>query len=137
MPSSLAELDDDHPNDVPLTKPPRRLFRGHFVVDNEVPSILLDQCANTEGNEFTRMRYTAITCDPNDFVVSPCLSSARSVIGIEIEVRLCSVFWESGIDECCDWGAVRSEGEAARGGHGGGEAAGFVMSCEVEMRRHR
>jgi chitin synthase len=52
-----------------------RLFRGHFVVDNPVPSILLDQCANRDGNEFEKMRYTAITCDPNDFVVCPFPSS--------------------------------------------------------------
>lgn len=45
-----------------------RLFRGHFVVDVDVPSMLLDQCPIREGNEFTKMRYTAVTCDPNDFV---------------------------------------------------------------------
>jgi chitin synthase len=40
------------------------------VLDVDVPSMLLDQCAIREGNEFTKMRYTAITCDPNDFTVS-------------------------------------------------------------------
>jgi chitin synthase len=30
--------------------------------------MLLDQCPIREGNEFTKMRYTAVTCDPNDFV---------------------------------------------------------------------
>ncbi|RSH90411.1 Chitin synthase, class 1 [Saitozyma podzolica] len=45
-----------------------KLFRGHFVVDVDVPSMLLDQCPIREGNEFTKMRYTAVTCDPNDFV---------------------------------------------------------------------
>lgn len=56
-----------------------RLFRGHFVVDNAVPSILLDQCANRDGNEFEKMRYTAITCDPNDFVVRRSLSSRADI----------------------------------------------------------
>jgi chitin synthase len=46
-----------------------RLFRGHLVLDIDVPTMLLDQCPVKEGNEFTKMRYTAVTCDPNDFVV--------------------------------------------------------------------
>ena len=45
------------------------LFRGHLVFDVDVPSMLLDQCAIRDGNEFTKMRYSAVTCDPNDFVV--------------------------------------------------------------------
>jgi hypothetical protein len=47
-----------------------RLFRGHLVLDVDVPTMLLDQCSIKEGNEFTKMRYTAVTCDPNDFTVS-------------------------------------------------------------------
>lgn len=46
------------------------MFNGHLVFDSEVPSMLLDQCHIREGNEFTKMRYTAVTGDPNDFVVS-------------------------------------------------------------------
>lgn len=46
----------------------RRLFQGHLVLDIEVPTMLLDQCPIRQGNEFTKMRYTAVTCDPNDFV---------------------------------------------------------------------
>jgi len=45
------------------------LFRGHLVLDVDVPSMLLDQCSIRDETEFTKMRYTAITCDPNDFVV--------------------------------------------------------------------
>lgn len=40
------------------------------MLDIDVPSMLLDQCSVRDGNEFTKMRYTAVTCDPNDFVVS-------------------------------------------------------------------
>jgi len=32
--------------------------------------MLLDQCHIREGTEFTKMRYTAVTGDPNDFAVS-------------------------------------------------------------------
>ncbi|OCF42866.1 chitin synthase [Kwoniella heveanensis CBS 569] len=45
-----------------------QLFRGHLVLDIDVPTMLLDQCPIREGNEFTKMRYTAVTCDPNDFM---------------------------------------------------------------------
>ncbi|WWD18233.1 hypothetical protein CI109_102683 [Kwoniella shandongensis] len=45
-----------------------QLYRGHLVLDIDVPTMLLDQCPIKEGNEFTKMRYTAVTCDPNDFV---------------------------------------------------------------------
>jgi hypothetical protein len=44
-----------------------RLFHGNFVLDNEVPQKLLDMCALRNEREFTHMRYSAATCDPNDF----------------------------------------------------------------------
>ncbi|KAF8892782.1 chitin synthase-domain-containing protein [Gymnopilus junonius] len=43
------------------------LFHGNFVLDNAVPKKLLDMCANRTDREFTHMRYSAATCDPNDF----------------------------------------------------------------------
>ncbi|KAF9524129.1 chitin synthase [Crepidotus variabilis] len=43
------------------------LFHGNFVYDNAVPKKLLDMCANKSEREFTHMRYSAATCDPNDF----------------------------------------------------------------------
>ena len=44
-----------------------RLFHGNLVIDNEVPSKLLDVCPLKNEREFKFMRYTAATCDPNDF----------------------------------------------------------------------
>jgi chitin synthase len=44
------------------------------VIDTPVPSKLLDMCALKNEREFTHMRYTAATCDPNDFLVSLPLS---------------------------------------------------------------
>jgi len=44
-----------------------RLFHGNFVLDSQVPSKLLDLCAHKADREFTHMRYSAATCDPNDF----------------------------------------------------------------------
>ncbi|KAM6493804.1 glycosyltransferase family 2 protein [Amanita muscaria] len=43
------------------------LFHGNFVLDNAVPTKLLDMCANRTDREFSHMRYSAATCDPNDF----------------------------------------------------------------------
>ena len=43
------------------------LFRGNFVLDSPVPSKLLDKCVLRNKREFTHMRYSAATCDPNEF----------------------------------------------------------------------
>ncbi|THU77602.1 glycosyltransferase family 2 protein [Dendrothele bispora CBS 962.96] len=47
------------------------LFHGNFVLDNPVPKKLLDLAAFPphlrSEREFTHMRYSAATCDPNDF----------------------------------------------------------------------
>ncbi|KIK24230.1 glycosyltransferase family 2 protein [Pisolithus microcarpus 441] len=43
------------------------LFHGNFVMDLTVPSKLLDMCALRNEREFTHVRYSAATCDPNDF----------------------------------------------------------------------
>ncbi|KAG8214804.1 glycosyltransferase family 2 protein [Butyriboletus roseoflavus] len=43
------------------------LFHGNFVLDSAVPSKLLDMCALRNEREFTHMRYSAATCDPNEF----------------------------------------------------------------------
>lgn len=44
-----------------------RLFHGNFVLDSAVPTKLLNMCALRNEREFTHMRYSAATCDPNDF----------------------------------------------------------------------
>ncbi|KAG2361949.1 glycosyltransferase family 2 protein [Suillus spraguei] len=43
------------------------LFHGNLVLDSAVPTKLLDMCAMRNEREFTHMRYSAATCDPNDF----------------------------------------------------------------------
>ncbi|KAH8822583.1 glycosyltransferase family 2 protein [Flagelloscypha sp. PMI_526] len=43
------------------------LFHGNFVLDSPVPTKLLDMSAIRTGREFTHMRYSAATSDPNDF----------------------------------------------------------------------
>ena len=43
------------------------LYRGNLVLDCPVPPRLLNQLPHGERDEFTHMRYSAATCDPNDF----------------------------------------------------------------------
>ncbi|KAI6101914.1 glycosyltransferase family 2 protein [Pisolithus sp. B1] len=43
------------------------LFHENLVLDSAVSSKLLDMCALRNEREFTHMRYSAATCDPNDF----------------------------------------------------------------------
>lgn len=45
-----------------------RLFHGNYVYDAPVPSKLLALCSNRSEREFTLLRYTGATCDPNDFM---------------------------------------------------------------------
>jgi chitin synthase len=47
-----------------------RLFHGNLVLDSAVPTKLLNMCALRTDREFTHMRYSAATCDPNDFASS-------------------------------------------------------------------
>ncbi|KDQ16092.1 glycosyltransferase family 2 protein [Botryobasidium botryosum FD-172 SS1] len=44
------------------------LYHGNFILDCPVPAQLLAMSANTTDREMTFMRYTAATCDPNDFM---------------------------------------------------------------------
>ena len=67
-----------------------RLFRGHLVFDIDVPSMLLDQCNIREGEEFTKMRYTAVTGDPNDFVVSEHLHRKKPLLVLAPSVAVVS-----------------------------------------------
>ncbi|KAF9405341.1 hypothetical protein BGZ94_003628, partial [Podila epigama] len=44
-----------------------QLTQGNLVLDCPIPSKLMDVLPKKNGDEFTTMRYTAVTCDPNDF----------------------------------------------------------------------
>ncbi|KAH8550047.1 glycosyltransferase family 2 protein [Umbelopsis sp. PMI_123] len=45
-----------------------KLTQGNLVLDCPVPDKLLRNVKYSTGEEFTHMRYTAVTCDPNEFV---------------------------------------------------------------------
>ena len=69
--------DDDRYTPTPAAVPKRwktvkevQLFNGNLVLDCPVPPKLLAQVPHAsppERDEFTHMRYSAATCDPNDF----------------------------------------------------------------------
>ncbi|RKP25925.1 glycosyltransferase family 2 protein [Syncephalis pseudoplumigaleata] len=46
------------------------LTHGNLVVDCPVPSKMLERCVYRSGEEFTRLRYSAVTCDPDEFARS-------------------------------------------------------------------
>lgn len=59
-----------------------RLYNGNLVLDCPVPSKLLDMCAQRNEREYTHMRYTAATCDPNNFKVGFLICSPFEVFAI-------------------------------------------------------
>jgi chitin synthase len=47
-----------------------KLTQGNLVLDCPVPTKLQSFLTRRGDDEFTRMRYTAVTCDPDDFASS-------------------------------------------------------------------
>ncbi|KAF3921708.1 hypothetical protein ABW21_db0205314 [Orbilia brochopaga] len=45
-----------------------RLTNGELILDCKIPSILYSFLPRRDEEEFTSMRYTAVTCDPDDFM---------------------------------------------------------------------
>ncbi|KAI8067842.1 chitin synthase 1 [Gongronella butleri] len=50
------------------TRKRMHLTRGHLVLESSIPSTMLGQLPRPDSREFRTMRYTAATCDPDDFV---------------------------------------------------------------------
>lgn len=51
-----------------MAKKEVRLINGELVLECKIPTILYSFLPRRDDTEFTHMRYTAVTCDPNDFV---------------------------------------------------------------------
>lgn len=45
-----------------------KLINGELILECKIPTILYSFLPRRDDIEFTHMRYTAVTCDPNDFV---------------------------------------------------------------------
>lgn len=50
------------------TKKEVRLINGELILECKIPTILYSFLPRRDDVEFTHMRYTAVTCDPDDFV---------------------------------------------------------------------
>lgn len=51
-----------------MTKKEVRLINGELILECKIPTILYSFLPRRDDIEFTHMRYTAVTCDPDDFV---------------------------------------------------------------------
>jgi chitin synthase len=53
-----------------MTKKEVRLINGELILECKIPTILHSFLPRRDEREFTHMRYTAVTCDPDDFVLN-------------------------------------------------------------------
>lgn len=51
-----------------MAKKEVRLINGELILECKIPTILFSFLPRRDEIEFTHMRYTAVTCDPDDFV---------------------------------------------------------------------
>ncbi|OCK77824.1 glycosyltransferase family 2 protein [Lepidopterella palustris CBS 459.81] len=51
-----------------MAKKEVRLINGELILECKIPTILYSFLPRRDDVEFTHMRYTAVTCDPDDFV---------------------------------------------------------------------
>jgi chitin synthase len=54
--------------DAVMTKKEVRLINGELILECKIPTILYSFLPRRDDVEFTHMRYTAVTCDPDDFI---------------------------------------------------------------------
>jgi chitin synthase len=54
--------------DAVMTKKEVRLINGELILECKIPTILHSFLPRRDDIEFTHMRYTAVTCDPDDFI---------------------------------------------------------------------
>ena len=52
-----------------MAKKEVRLINGELILECKIPTILHSFLPRRDDVEFTHMRYTAVTCDPDDFVL--------------------------------------------------------------------
>ncbi|KAF2877268.1 chitin synthase-domain-containing protein [Massariosphaeria phaeospora] len=54
--------------DAVMSKKEVKLINGELILECKIPTILYSFLPRRDDIEFTHMRYTAVTCDPDDFV---------------------------------------------------------------------
>lgn len=68
--NSMAMMNGASNRNIVRKKTVKRLelFYGNLVINCPVPDYLLHKGYFKEGEEFTNMRYSAVTCDPDEFI---------------------------------------------------------------------
>ena len=66
-----------------------KLTRGELILDCRIPTILYSFLPRRDDMEFTHMRYTAVTCDPDDFVTRGYTLRQNLGVARETELFIC------------------------------------------------
>ncbi|KAK6366185.1 Chitin synthase, class 2 [Exophiala oligosperma] len=80
-----------------MTRKEVRLINGELILECKIPTILHSFLPRRDEREFTHMRYTAVTCDPDDFVVQGY--KLRQNFGVtmrETELLICVTMYNEG-----------------------------------------
>jgi chitin synthase len=83
-----------------MTRKEVRLINGELILECKIPTILHSFLPRRDEREYTHMRYTAVTCDPDDFVLNGY--KLRQNIGVtarETELLICVTMYNE--DEIC------------------------------------
>jgi chitin synthase len=83
-----------------MAKKEVRLINGELILECKIPTILYSFLPRRDDVEFTHMRYTAVTCDPDDFVDRGYkLRQNIGFTGRETELLICiTMYNENEID---------------------------------------
>ncbi|KYG44281.1 glycosyltransferase family 2 protein [Acidomyces richmondensis BFW] len=83
-----------------MAKKEVKLINGELILECKIPTILYSFLPRRDDVEFTHMRYTAVTCDPDDFVDRGYqLRQNLGATGRETELLICiTMYNENEID---------------------------------------
>ncbi|WPG99896.1 chitin synthase a [Acrodontium crateriforme] len=76
-----------------------KLVNGELILECKIPTILYSFLPRRDDTEFTHMRYTAVTCDPDEFVDRGYQLRQNMGAGRETELFICiTMYNENEID---------------------------------------
>lgn len=68
-PAPIGQQERRGARQAQMAKKEVRLINGELILECKIPTILYSFLPRRDEIEFTHMRYTAVTCDPDDFVL--------------------------------------------------------------------
>ncbi|KAK6496498.1 Chitin synthase, class 2 [Arthrobotrys musiformis] len=75
-----------------------RLINGELILECKIPSILHSFLPRRDEEEYTSMRYTAVTCDPDDFI-NRGYQLRQNILKRDTELCICVTMYNE--DEIC------------------------------------